>query len=149
MSITLCFKQFHSNKMSPDNHGFPVGGTTSSPKPIKKWRLERGLPEREPNELELLIQRWEELAREALWSPAPEELVLRPEQEEESFPEPEKVEPLPSLEPLATDKGEEPTAFFSHCGLTMQPPKSYSVEGQRSSQAAYRQAYRGRWCAVS
>ncbi|MGH0125590.1 UNVERIFIED_CONTAM: hypothetical protein FKN15_008154 [Acipenser sinensis] len=32
--------------------------------------------------------------------------------------------------------------FFSHCGLTMQPPKSYSVGGQRSSQAAYRQARR-------
>ncbi|MGH0132474.1 UNVERIFIED_CONTAM: hypothetical protein FKN15_049160 [Acipenser sinensis] len=32
--------------------------------------------------------------------------------------------------------------FFSHCGLTMQPPKSYSVGGQRSSRAAYRQAHR-------
>ncbi|MGH0167604.1 UNVERIFIED_CONTAM: hypothetical protein FKN15_053094 [Acipenser sinensis] len=36
----------------------------------------------------------------------------------------------------------QPTAFFSHCGLTMQPPKTYSVGGQRSSQAAYRQARR-------
>ncbi|MGH0114541.1 UNVERIFIED_CONTAM: hypothetical protein FKN15_020452 [Acipenser sinensis] len=32
--------------------------------------------------------------------------------------------------------------FFSHCRLTMQPPKSYSVGGQRSSRAAYRQACR-------
>ncbi|MGH0138358.1 UNVERIFIED_CONTAM: hypothetical protein FKN15_038499 [Acipenser sinensis] len=32
--------------------------------------------------------------------------------------------------------------FFSYCGLTMQPPKSYSVGGQRSSQAAYRQVRR-------
>ncbi|MGH0118000.1 UNVERIFIED_CONTAM: hypothetical protein FKN15_047005 [Acipenser sinensis] len=32
--------------------------------------------------------------------------------------------------------------FFSHCRLTMQPPKSYSVGGQRSSRAAYRQARR-------
>ncbi|MGH0183109.1 UNVERIFIED_CONTAM: hypothetical protein FKN15_010886 [Acipenser sinensis] len=32
--------------------------------------------------------------------------------------------------------------FFSHCVLTMQPPKSYSVGGQRSSRAAYRQARR-------
>ncbi|MGH0149480.1 UNVERIFIED_CONTAM: hypothetical protein FKN15_035438 [Acipenser sinensis] len=32
--------------------------------------------------------------------------------------------------------------FFSHCGLIMQPPKSYSVGGQRSSRAAYRQARR-------
>ncbi|MGH0131856.1 UNVERIFIED_CONTAM: hypothetical protein FKN15_047959 [Acipenser sinensis] len=32
--------------------------------------------------------------------------------------------------------------LFSHCGLTMQPPKSYSVGGQRSSRAAYRQARR-------
>ncbi|MGH0147158.1 UNVERIFIED_CONTAM: hypothetical protein FKN15_069939 [Acipenser sinensis] len=45
--------------------------------------------------------------------------------------------------------------FFSHCGLTMQPPKSYSIGGQCSSRAAYRQArrhparLRGRWCAVS
>ncbi|MGH0140521.1 UNVERIFIED_CONTAM: hypothetical protein FKN15_037255 [Acipenser sinensis] len=38
--------------------------------------------------------------------------------------------------------------------LTMQPPKSYSVGGQRSSRAAYRPAgarpdYRGHWCALS
>ncbi|MGH0116597.1 UNVERIFIED_CONTAM: hypothetical protein FKN15_014797 [Acipenser sinensis] len=32
--------------------------------------------------------------------------------------------------------------FFSHCRLTMQPPKTYSVGGQHSSQAAYRQARR-------
>ncbi|MGH0128929.1 UNVERIFIED_CONTAM: hypothetical protein FKN15_064058 [Acipenser sinensis] len=32
--------------------------------------------------------------------------------------------------------------FFSHCRLTMQPPKSYSVGGQCSSWAAYRQARR-------
>ncbi|MGH0124348.1 UNVERIFIED_CONTAM: hypothetical protein FKN15_016152 [Acipenser sinensis] len=45
--------------------------------------------------------------------------------------------------------------LFSHCRLTMQPPKSYSVGGQRSSRAATgkpagaRPDYRGRWCAVS
>ncbi|MGH0116175.1 UNVERIFIED_CONTAM: hypothetical protein FKN15_074816 [Acipenser sinensis] len=45
--------------------------------------------------------------------------------------------------------------FFSHCRLTMQPPKSYSVGGQRSSRVATgkpagaRPDYRGRWCAVS
>ncbi|MGH0121737.1 UNVERIFIED_CONTAM: hypothetical protein FKN15_075153 [Acipenser sinensis] len=44
--------------------------------------------------------------------------------------------------------------FFSHCRLTMQPPKSYSVRGQRSSRAATGKPagtwpdYRGRWCAV-
>ncbi|MGH0139569.1 UNVERIFIED_CONTAM: hypothetical protein FKN15_036138 [Acipenser sinensis] len=44
--------------------------------------------------------------------------------------------------------------FFSHCRLTMQPPKSYSVGGQRSSRAATskpvgaRPDYRGRWCAL-
>ncbi|MGH0136999.1 UNVERIFIED_CONTAM: hypothetical protein FKN15_043140 [Acipenser sinensis] len=32
--------------------------------------------------------------------------------------------------------------FFTHCGLTMQPPKSYSVGGQHSSLAAYSQARR-------
>ncbi|MGH0135836.1 UNVERIFIED_CONTAM: hypothetical protein FKN15_029153 [Acipenser sinensis] len=43
--------------------------------------------------------------------------------------------------------------FFSHCRLTMQPPKNYSVGGQRSSRAATgkpagaRPDYRGRWCA--
>ncbi|MGH0184580.1 UNVERIFIED_CONTAM: hypothetical protein FKN15_015343 [Acipenser sinensis] len=45
--------------------------------------------------------------------------------------------------------------FFSHCGLNMQPPKSYSVGGQRSSQAATGKPagaqpdYNGLWCAVS
>ncbi|MGH0147887.1 UNVERIFIED_CONTAM: hypothetical protein FKN15_011106 [Acipenser sinensis] len=45
--------------------------------------------------------------------------------------------------------------LFSHCRLTMQPPKSYSVGGQRSSRAATgkpagaRPDYRGRKCAVS
>ncbi|MGH0158135.1 UNVERIFIED_CONTAM: hypothetical protein FKN15_035100 [Acipenser sinensis] len=44
--------------------------------------------------------------------------------------------------------------FFSHCRLTMQPPKSYSVGGQRSSWAATGKPagawpdYRGRWCAA-
>ncbi|MGH0139262.1 UNVERIFIED_CONTAM: hypothetical protein FKN15_037210 [Acipenser sinensis] len=43
--------------------------------------------------------------------------------------------------------------FFSPCRLTMQPPKSYNVGGQRSSRAATgkhagaRPDYRGRWCA--
>ncbi|MGH0119515.1 UNVERIFIED_CONTAM: hypothetical protein FKN15_006007 [Acipenser sinensis] len=42
---------------------------------------------------------------------------------------------------------------FTHCGLTMQPPQSYSVGGQRSSgqltgkPAGARPDYRGRWCA--
>ncbi|MGH0180202.1 UNVERIFIED_CONTAM: hypothetical protein FKN15_003596 [Acipenser sinensis] len=44
--------------------------------------------------------------------------------------------------------------FFSLCRLAMQPPKSYSVGGQRSSgqltgkPAGARPDYRGRWCAV-
>ncbi|MBN3286580.1 FAK1 kinase, partial [Polyodon spathula] len=32
--------------------------------------------------------------------------------------------------------------FFTHCGFTMQPPRSYSLGGQRSSWAANRQAHR-------
>ncbi|MGH0172750.1 UNVERIFIED_CONTAM: hypothetical protein FKN15_075635 [Acipenser sinensis] len=42
--------------------------------------------------------------------------------------------------------------FFSHCRLTVQPPRSYSVGGQRSSgqltdkPAGTRPEYRGRWC---
>ncbi|MGH0140573.1 UNVERIFIED_CONTAM: hypothetical protein FKN15_030500 [Acipenser sinensis] len=45
--------------------------------------------------------------------------------------------------------------FFTLCRLTVQPPRSYSVGGQRSSgqltgkPAGARPDYRGRWCAVS
>ncbi|MGH0128417.1 UNVERIFIED_CONTAM: hypothetical protein FKN15_058311 [Acipenser sinensis] len=44
--------------------------------------------------------------------------------------------------------------FFTHCELTVQPPQSYSVGGQRSSgqltgkPAGARPDYRGRWCAI-
>ncbi|MGH0168047.1 UNVERIFIED_CONTAM: hypothetical protein FKN15_056386 [Acipenser sinensis] len=43
--------------------------------------------------------------------------------------------------------------FFTLCRLTVQPPQSYSVGGQRSSRqltgkpAGTRPDYRGRWCA--
>ncbi|MGH0131672.1 UNVERIFIED_CONTAM: hypothetical protein FKN15_051841 [Acipenser sinensis] len=67
----------------------------------EKWRLER-----EPTELDLLLQKWEQ-AEEAQQPPAAEELLLVQGQEEESFPEPEEVELWPSLEPLAAIKGEE------------------------------------------
>ncbi|MGH0151545.1 UNVERIFIED_CONTAM: hypothetical protein FKN15_039898 [Acipenser sinensis] len=45
--------------------------------------------------------------------------------------------------------------FFTRCRLTVQPPQSYSVGGQRSpgqltgKPAGARPDYRGRWCAVS
>ncbi|MGH0129120.1 UNVERIFIED_CONTAM: hypothetical protein FKN15_038367 [Acipenser sinensis] len=45
--------------------------------------------------------------------------------------------------------------FFTLCRLTVQPPQSYSVGGQRSSgqltgkPAGTRPDYRGRWCAVT
>ncbi|MGH0165564.1 UNVERIFIED_CONTAM: hypothetical protein FKN15_048968 [Acipenser sinensis] len=45
--------------------------------------------------------------------------------------------------------------FFTHCRLTVQPPQSYSVGGQRSpgqltgKPAGARPDYRGRWCTVS
>ncbi|MGH0130469.1 UNVERIFIED_CONTAM: hypothetical protein FKN15_042538 [Acipenser sinensis] len=45
--------------------------------------------------------------------------------------------------------------FFTLCRLTVQPPQSYSIRGQRSSgqltgkPAGARPDYRGRWCAVS
>ncbi|MGH0187990.1 UNVERIFIED_CONTAM: hypothetical protein FKN15_027354 [Acipenser sinensis] len=45
--------------------------------------------------------------------------------------------------------------FFTLCRLTVQPPQSYSVGGQRSSgqltgkPAGARPDHRGRWCAVS
>ncbi|MGH0117518.1 UNVERIFIED_CONTAM: hypothetical protein FKN15_038038 [Acipenser sinensis] len=49
----------------------------------------------------------------------------------------------------------EAARFFTHCRLTMQPPQSYSVRGQRSSgqlagkPAGSRSDHRGRWCTVS
>ncbi|MGH0152475.1 UNVERIFIED_CONTAM: hypothetical protein FKN15_025022 [Acipenser sinensis] len=45
--------------------------------------------------------------------------------------------------------------FFTICRLTVQPPRSYSVGGQRSSghltgkPTDARPDYRGRWCALS
>ncbi|MGH0126813.1 UNVERIFIED_CONTAM: hypothetical protein FKN15_024013 [Acipenser sinensis] len=47
------------------------------------------------------------------------------------------------------------TRFFTVCRLTVQPPRSYSVGGQRScgqltgKPAGARPDYRGRWCAVA
>ncbi|MGH0126089.1 UNVERIFIED_CONTAM: hypothetical protein FKN15_037270 [Acipenser sinensis] len=82
--------------------------TAAQFKQNNRWRVELGLPEREPTKLELLLHRWElESAREAQQSPAPEELVLDQGWEEESFLEPKEVEPWPSLEPWAASKGEE------------------------------------------
>ncbi|MGH0121302.1 UNVERIFIED_CONTAM: hypothetical protein FKN15_070363 [Acipenser sinensis] len=56
---------------------------------------------------------------------------------------------LTATTPAQTQEGEDEhmlssaaDCFFSHCGLIMQPPKSYSVGGQRSSRAAYKQACR-------
>ncbi|MGH0158262.1 UNVERIFIED_CONTAM: hypothetical protein FKN15_035119 [Acipenser sinensis] len=87
----------------------------------ERWERELGLAplearEREPTELELLLQKWEQArevplsavpAREAPRSPAPEDVVLCPEQEE-SFPESEEGQPRErEVPPLATDKGEE------------------------------------------
>ncbi|MGH0148727.1 UNVERIFIED_CONTAM: hypothetical protein FKN15_038869 [Acipenser sinensis] len=43
---------------------------------------------------------------------------------------------------LAREGEDEHTLSCRHCGLTMQLPKIYSVGGQRSSHAAYRQARR-------
>ncbi|MGH0136544.1 UNVERIFIED_CONTAM: hypothetical protein FKN15_034272 [Acipenser sinensis] len=70
--------------------------------------------EREPTELELLLQKWEQAeearlsaapAREAPESPAPEEL-LQGEQEEETVPEPEEVSttPPPQLQPTTPEE---------------------------------------------
>ncbi|MGH0155422.1 UNVERIFIED_CONTAM: hypothetical protein FKN15_029802 [Acipenser sinensis] len=87
----------------------------------ERWERELGLApleakEREPTELELLLQKWEQAreaplsavpAREAPRSPAPEDVVLCPEWEE-SFPESEEGQPRErEVPPPATDKGEE------------------------------------------
>ncbi|MGH0122895.1 UNVERIFIED_CONTAM: hypothetical protein FKN15_008820 [Acipenser sinensis] len=71
----------------------------------KKWRLELGLLEREPTELDLLLQKWEQ-ANEAQESPAPEKLVLGQGREEESVPEPEEAEQWLYLQLLTAIKGE-------------------------------------------
>ncbi|MGH0176193.1 UNVERIFIED_CONTAM: hypothetical protein FKN15_072265 [Acipenser sinensis] len=82
----------------------------------KKWRQELGLPDPEPTELELLLQKWEQaeearlsaaLAREAPESPAPEEL-LQGEQEEETVPEPEEVSTTPPPQLQTTTPEEDP-----------------------------------------
>ncbi|MGH0138657.1 UNVERIFIED_CONTAM: hypothetical protein FKN15_044982 [Acipenser sinensis] len=55
----------------------------------QRWRRENGIPEPEPTELELLLQKWEQ-ARVAPQSPEPEgeELLLpEPEGEELLWPE--------------------------------------------------------------
>ncbi|MGH0133125.1 UNVERIFIED_CONTAM: hypothetical protein FKN15_021929 [Acipenser sinensis] len=61
----------------------------------KKWRQELGLPDPEPTELDLLLQKWEQ-ARVAPQSP-------RPEGKEPPLPEPRGEEPL-----LPEPRGEEP-----------------------------------------
>ncbi|MGH0151212.1 UNVERIFIED_CONTAM: hypothetical protein FKN15_060191 [Acipenser sinensis] len=63
----------------------------------KKWRQEWRLPDPEPTELGLLLQKWEQ-ARDALLTPAPE-----PRGEEPPLPEPRGEEP-----PLPEPRGEEP-----------------------------------------
>ncbi|MGH0140378.1 UNVERIFIED_CONTAM: hypothetical protein FKN15_067224 [Acipenser sinensis] len=82
--------------------------TAAQKEQTERWRLELELPEREPTELDLLLQKWEQ-ATEVPLSAAPErEAPLSPEPEEkESFTEPDEVEPWPSPEPRATVKGEE------------------------------------------
>ncbi|MGH0135256.1 UNVERIFIED_CONTAM: hypothetical protein FKN15_057300 [Acipenser sinensis] len=64
----------------------------------KKWRKEWGLPDLEPTELDLLLQKWEQ-ARDAPLTPAPE-----PRGEEPPLPEPRGEEP-----PLPEPRGEEPS----------------------------------------
>ncbi|MGH0137777.1 UNVERIFIED_CONTAM: hypothetical protein FKN15_064483 [Acipenser sinensis] len=88
--------------------------TAAQKEQTKKWRQELGLPDPEPTELELLLQKWEQAeeawlsaapAREAPESLAPEEL-LQGEQEEETVPEPEEVSttPPPQLQPTTPEE---------------------------------------------
>ncbi|MGH0129726.1 UNVERIFIED_CONTAM: hypothetical protein FKN15_039640 [Acipenser sinensis] len=78
--------------------------TAAQKEQTERWRLELGLPERKPTELELLLQKWEQ-AREALLAAAPEgEAPLSQEEEEEE-------ELFLSPEPLAQGGGgEQPTS---------------------------------------
>ncbi|MGH0132712.1 UNVERIFIED_CONTAM: hypothetical protein FKN15_008194 [Acipenser sinensis] len=147
----------------------------------ERWERELGLAplkrlEREPTELEVLLQMWEQ-AGEAALSPEPEgvelpsrelegvELLSQGPEEVRKLPPPQPRPPTLETSPVllgsahryhpCTDSGgakmntrcppkRVPSAarFFTLCRLTMQPPQSYSVGGQRSSGAAYRQARR-------
>ncbi|MGH0143902.1 UNVERIFIED_CONTAM: hypothetical protein FKN15_050245 [Acipenser sinensis] len=73
--------------------------TAAQKEQTERWRLELGLPERAPTDLELLLQKWEQ-AREVQLAAAPEGEAQRSQEEEELLPspEPEGVE-LPSREP--------------------------------------------------
>ncbi|MGH0174227.1 UNVERIFIED_CONTAM: hypothetical protein FKN15_067615 [Acipenser sinensis] len=86
--------------------------TTAQQEQNKKWRVELGLPEPEPTELDRLLQKWEvellsrEPEEEELPLPEPrgEELPLpEPRGEELPLPEPRGEEPL-----LQEPRGEEP-----------------------------------------
>ncbi|MGH0116851.1 UNVERIFIED_CONTAM: hypothetical protein FKN15_019240 [Acipenser sinensis] len=89
--------------------------TAAQNEQTKKWRQELGLPDPEPTELELLLQKWEQ-ACVAPQSPEPEgeELPLpEPRGEELPLPEPRGEEPpLPEPRreepPLPEPRGEEP-----------------------------------------
>ncbi|MGH0120481.1 UNVERIFIED_CONTAM: hypothetical protein FKN15_066368 [Acipenser sinensis] len=74
----------------------------------RKWRQERGLPDPEPTELELALQRWVR-SREAPLSPAPEgEALLSPAPEGEAPLSPPLAEPRGEEPPLPEPRGEEP-----------------------------------------
>ncbi|MGH0130840.1 UNVERIFIED_CONTAM: hypothetical protein FKN15_043619 [Acipenser sinensis] len=78
----------------------------------KKWRQERGLPDPEPTELQLALQKWVRSA-EAPLSPAPEgEALLSLVPEGEALlslaPEGEALLSPPLPEPLPEPRGEEP-----------------------------------------
>ncbi|MGH0140779.1 UNVERIFIED_CONTAM: hypothetical protein FKN15_035281 [Acipenser sinensis] len=110
--------------------------TAAQKEQTKKWRQELGLPDPEPTELELLLQKWEQASvapqspepegeEQPLPEPRGEELPL-PEPRGEELPEPrgeelllpeprgEELPPLPEprgeeLPPLPEPRGEEPS----------------------------------------
>ncbi|MGH0159768.1 UNVERIFIED_CONTAM: hypothetical protein FKN15_055194 [Acipenser sinensis] len=79
--------------------------TAAQQEQSRKWRQEMGLPDPEPTELDLLLQKWEQ-ARGSLQTPEPrreEPPLPEPRGEEPPLPEP-RGEGLPLPEP----RGEEP-----------------------------------------
>ncbi|MGH0158378.1 UNVERIFIED_CONTAM: hypothetical protein FKN15_035474 [Acipenser sinensis] len=92
--------------------------TTAQQEQCRKWRQKLGLPDPEPTELDLLLQRWEQAGGTPL-TPAPEPrgeepLLPEPRGEELPLPEPRGEEPpLPDPRgeepPLAEPRGEEPS----------------------------------------
>ncbi|MGH0152150.1 UNVERIFIED_CONTAM: hypothetical protein FKN15_053522 [Acipenser sinensis] len=159
-----------------------INGTAAQPKreaqknkEVKDWEEECRLRARHPRRCNkpspgcLLCDQDHLFANCPFRSYEEEPECPQPKGEEPEHPQPKREEPerpARRYHPCADSGGAKmntrfppkrvPSAarFFTLCRLTVQPPQSYSVGGQRSSgqltgkPAGARPDYRGRWCAV-